>query len=208
MARRKPKPSRPRRAPNKEPKRRVLIFCVGTKTEPMYFRAIARHLGLNGTRIVVRGSSSSPSIMINEAISERIEERRAGESYDDVFCVFDRDEFPDFDKASNLAESKALRTIRTWPCFEYWFLLHFEYSQRAYTRTGDNSPCENCISDLKKYLPKYEKDLSFDNSVFFDNLCLAISRAEIILEESKKFNSNNPSTEVHTLVKYLISLRD
>ena len=44
-----------------------------------------------------------------------------------------------------------VRVVVNNPCFEYWFLLHFEATQKKY------SNCSSTIKRLEKQLPDYSK---------------------------------------------------
>ena len=43
-----------------------------------------------------------------------------------------RDEHAHFPTASHEAQAGGLRLARSWPCFEFWLLLHFTYHRRPY----------------------------------------------------------------------------
>ena len=91
MARRKKKrPHRswsPRRRVNvREMRQRFLIVCEGEKTEPNYFN------GFRVPKAVVKvvGTGENTIRVVEKAIK-----RMAEDDYDQVWCVFDRDIFPE-----------------------------------------------------------------------------------------------------------------
>lgn len=51
--------------------------------------------------------------------------------YDQVWCVFDKDDYPDsqFNEAVRLAERAGIRPAYSNQAFEYWMLLHFHPHQ-------------------------------------------------------------------------------
>ena len=157
MPPRKPRNRPGRHRAKREPYARVLIVCEGKRTEPMYFRELADHYRLSTANIVVVGSGSDPHTVVRKAKQLRQQEKQQGEKYDTVYCVFDHDEHAAFDDASNDAKTNGLKLARSWPCFEFWLLLHFGYSRRPYTKAGGRSPCDNCICALRVHLPRYEK---------------------------------------------------
>ena len=197
-----------RRRPKREPYDRVLIVCEGAKTEPNYFSELARHYKLSTANIEIVGAGADPLAIVKEAIESQKRERRNGEKYDKVYCVFDRDEHARFQQASLLAQRSKLQLGRSWPCFEFWLLLHFRFSRRPYVRSHGRSPAENCIRDLRQHWPDYEKAR---NGVFLqlrhtlEDAKECADRAEVDVAQT---GNSNPSTEVHRLVTYLEDLKE
>lgn len=97
----------------------ILIVCGGS-TEELYFKKFRSDLG----KIVVK------SILDNES-PKRIVERAIKESdkddYIQVWCVFDKDEFKDFDEAIRLAKKNNIEVAFSNQAFELWFILHYKY---------------------------------------------------------------------------------
>ena len=184
----------------------MLIVCEGERTEPLYFRELADHYRLATANIVVVGSGSDPHTVVREAKELQKRERRQGEQYDEVYCVFDRDEHPAFDNASKDATDSGLKLARSWPCFELWLLLHFVYSRGPYTNEGGRSPCGNCIRDLRTHLPGYEKATPGLFRILKAQLEDAKRNAERAITDAERTGAPNPSTEVHELVDYLQSI--
>ena len=207
MPRRKPRSSPGRRGAKRESYDRVLIVCEGTRTEPLYFRELAYHYRLGTANIVVVGSGADPHTVVREAKQLRQREERQGERYDTVYCVFDHDEHAAFGGASDDAATSGLKLARSWPCFEFWLLLHFVYSRSPYTREGGRSPCDNCIRDLRMHLPGYEKAAPGMFRGLEDRLEDAKCSAERAIADAKTTSEHNPSTEVHELVGYLQSIK-
>ena len=197
-----------RRRPKREPYDRVLIVCEGAKTEPNYFSELARHHKLSTANIEIVGAGADPLAIVKEAIESQKRERRNEEKYDKVYCVFDRDEHARFQQASLLAQRNKLQLGRSWPCFEFWLLLHYRFSRRPYVRSHGRSPAENCIRDLRQYWPDYEKAR---NGVFLqlkhtlEDAKEYADRAEVDVAQT---GNSNPSTEVHRLVTYLENLKE
>ena len=48
--------------------------------------------------------------------------------YSQVWVVFDKDDFDDFDEAVALAEKYGFKVAWSNQSFEYWLYLHFNYS--------------------------------------------------------------------------------
>ncbi len=147
-----------------------------------------------------------PSALIKEVINLQRYEQELDEEYDQVYCVFDRDRHHHFESASEDAKRNGFELARSWPCFEYWVLLHFEFSRRPY-QDGPYTPCENCTNDLKKHLPDYEKNTVGLFRTLARLLDDAKQRAAEALRDAEATGNPDPSTEVHVLVEYLQSLK-
>ena len=207
VARRKPRNPSKRKAPKKDPYKRILIVCEGSKTEPFYFEEIRRRYKLSAANVRVANKGSAPVSVVTSAIRLQDKERRLGERFDEVFCVFDRDEHPTFNRACEKAEAKKLNLVVSWPCFEFWLLLHFGYSRKPYARTGNRSPADECLRDLKNHLSDYEKA---QKGLFLKlEGCLeaAKTHAQRTIVDAKKTNDPNPSTEIHYLVGFMQNLK-
>lgn len=191
----------------REPYDRVLIVCEGKKTEPMYFQGLVNRYRLSTANVVVAGIGSDPRRLVATAKTLAKKERLRGDSYDEVYCVFDRDQHAHFCPASKAARNAKLKLARSWPCFEYWLVLHFVYHRRPYDRSGNRSAAQNCVRELKWYLPGYTKGMSGVYKNLEDPLETAKSNAKRALSDAKATGSPNPSTEVHLLVAYLQALK-
>lgn len=206
MTRRKPRADVGRRSASREPHERVLIVCEGERTEPAYLRDLVDCCRAGTAGVEVEGCGWDPHKVVRPAKTRQNREKRRGERYDEVYCVFDRDEHPNFNDASRDAETNGLRLARSWPCFEFWFLLHFEYSRRPYGSGSGRSPCENRIEDLQQHLGEYAKAAEGMFERLEDRRETAMSNARRAMDDARKTGEYNPSTEVHELVEYLRGL--
>ena len=78
------------------------LFVKGKNTEPNYFRGLANFYRLSNVKIV--GKGATPKAIVNEAKHiNSTEKTEYGDRYDQVFCVFDRDEHSDFNEAKDYA---------------------------------------------------------------------------------------------------------
>lgn len=76
-----------RRTRSREPGQRFLIVCEGEKTEPNYFDDLRVRGRIPGK---VKGIGESPARVVKHAIKLMKEH-----DYEQVWCVFDRDVFPE-----------------------------------------------------------------------------------------------------------------
>ncbi len=205
MPARGPHKSMKRRQSSRSPQKRVLVVCEGKYTEPRYFAALSDHLRLH-TLVIKATEGVDPRTLVDIASKERQREEHHGEQFDFVYCVFDRDSHPQFDEATDVAQAHGLKLARSWPCFEFWLLLHFEFTRAPYGPKGRVSPCDVCVRDLREHLPNYSKGdpLTFDS--LCDRLEQAIANGRKARADAKATGEDNPSTEVHELVVHLRAL--
>ena len=201
-----------RRRNKREPYSRVLIVCEGKKTEPNYFKELIRHYQISSAHVEITGKGgSSPKSVVALAKSRYNEEKQKGDAFDKVFCVFDQDSHSSYnntvDRLHNMKPKDTFVAITSVPAFEYWFLLHYEYSTKPYVAKGSKSAGDNLISDLKNYSPDYAKTRKDMFLILKDNMETAKTNATRALSAAKRANTDNPSTRVHELVDYLQNIR-
>lgn len=198
------------RNPKRDSYDRVLIVTEGTRTEPFYFEGLLSHHRLNTANVEVSPSTlgSDPDSIVETATRIRAEEARFGDPYERVYCVFDRNSHTNFDVASSRAQNEGLLLARSWPCFEYWLLLHFTYVRSPFQRTHGRSPCDSCITTLRHHITDYEKNAKGLFNRLLTKVGSAIDRAKRASKDAQGTGSNDPSTEVHLLVEYLQNLQN
>lgn len=188
---------------------RVLILCEGTKTEVFYFRALKtdRHL----TSIVVRPArvgQSGPRGLWERARDEL----RKDPGWDAIYCVLDHDgrdtEIDNLQRRlTALGERRGaprIEMILSDPCFEYWLLLHFEFTDRPFIAAGKGrTACDEVIQRLGRHLPDYEKN---DPGIF--ERCGG--RVDAALHNAARAGSSResgtPRTDVGELVARLLEI--
>ncbi len=199
---------------------RVLIVCEGEETEPAYFRAIQRKIRLPNTNII-KIISSYPQrepMDIADCTSKEIEKANSVlKPYNYVFCVFDGDIKNRFEEACKKImdvckdmKNKDDVLARSWPCFEYWILLHFEYKRPVFPK---ESPCIDCTDKLEKrikkekHLPKYKKNYN-GFEILIDRLETAIQNSKKSCHEASNDITGNPTaTEVYKVLEWLQKLK-
>ncbi len=198
---------------SREPYDKVLIVCEGEKTEPNYLIALRDHLKLSQANIKIDpNSKSSPTSVVKYA--KKLIKENHRDPYDHVYCVIDRDRHADFDTA--IAQTNGYRNKNTKlhaivsnPCFEYWILLHFEYTTKLFG-TSCNSPCMDLIkNNLKAFIEDYKKDdKAIMPPIIKSRLEVALANTKKANEAAKRNGTNNPTTQMDELVDYLKSLKD
>lgn len=191
---------------------RALIVCEGSKTEPNYFCELVNSLELNTANVEVDGNcGASPISVFNYAKKRYLEEKRTGDGFDRVFCVFDKDSHETYEEAlrliSEIKPKGVFKAIISVPCFEYWLLLHYVFTTRPFEADRNGSTCASLISELKKYRPSYEKGDENIYSVLSGQTNQAIAYSKRALAQSEESDTDNPSTFIHELVEYLQDLK-
>ena len=211
MARRPPRHSKSlkRSAARREMYDRVLIVCEGTKTEPAYFNEIRNKLELSTANVTVTPADrSDPMSIVRYAKDLQKNSARQGNRYDRIYCVFDRDQHEEFQNAFlQLKTRSQFKSACSWPCFEFWLILHFNYQRNPFSDTQNRSASQNCESTLKKHLPDYTKGMAGIFEVLYPKTDFAIKNAKHAMKDAEQTDEKNPSTEVHKLVEYLQNLK-
>ena len=185
----------------------VLIICEGEKTEPNYFEDLRDELKLNSANVEITGDTkgSSPITIVDYGL-EQFDE------YDRIYCVFDKDRHESYkqalDKIRRQKSSKkcTIKAITSVPCFELWILLHFHKTTRNFDASS-GSICARVISELKKFMPEYEKGSRGVYLQLKDKLPTAIRHAREVAKHCQQAGTDHPSTQIDELVIYLQNLK-
>lgn len=181
-----------------------LIVSEGEKTEPQYFDGLANYINRKYGHSI---SSEKPlitpigqgrgTVRLVEAAAKIA--ARASIIYSQVWVVFDRDRFLDFDDAIILAKEKGFYPAWSNQSFEYWIYLHFNYSDAALTE----SDWERKLDKLFENGYKKNDPNIFTVSTTCGNLRSAVNRAAMIEKlypKDTKPSQCDPCTTVHHLI--------
>ena len=108
-----------RKPPKRQLRDKVLILCGG-KTEEIYFNKFKQKYrgGLNNVKVTT-SKYSNPIAIVDEAIALQ-------DNFDELWCVFDKDDFKDFDDAiRKVSQYPKLNCAFSNEAIEYWFTLYF-----------------------------------------------------------------------------------
>jgi hypothetical protein len=166
------------------------VVCGSRETERQYLQGLRDHLRNPAVSVVVRGKACSPTQLVDYANKQRGLSRG---SFDEVWCVFDVDQFVDVAEASVAARRAGIRVAVSNPCFELWLLLHFA-AQTAHVPTY-----KKLLPLLQKHVPGYDK-ARLEFSVYRDGREDAVERARA-LDPTGEDHTRNPSTGVWRLVE-------
>ncbi len=129
-AKRRGEPILERAEPVKIEKPVILIVCEGRNTEPSYFRQFK----LASAHIKAVGDGNNTVSLVNQAI-----QLNTAGKYEQVWCVFDKDDFSanDFNNAIAMATAQGFLVAYSNQSFEYWLILHFEDHQGGAMNRSD-----------------------------------------------------------------------
>ena len=190
-----------------------LIVTEGTQTEPLYFDALRKDFRIPTLLVVVSPAKhSDPLHVVKEAILmlkggyfDQYGRKYNKEDFDAVYVVMDIDSHENMSQAMAVIENFNRNTrnkikihpIRSNPCFELWYLLHFE----------EVFPCNKnqneVIGILNKYVKSGYKKSENIYTQIKDNMEIAFSRSEKLRKLSH--DAGDVFTEVDILVKDIIA---
>jgi len=182
----------------REPKNRFLIVCEGEKTEPNYFRRF--RVPREVVEIRIHGTGYNTMSLVTEALQLREKLGYTGED-DQVWCVFDRDNFrkQQFNDAIQMAQSSRLKVAYSNEAFELWYLLHFDYCDTALHR-------KQYIVKLSERMGRpYQKndDEMYDRLIHTQETAILHARRLHGEQTDRAPADANPSTTVYLLVEEL-----
>lgn len=169
----------------------ILLVCGGEKSEINYFYGMRSLERLKGVKVRVRPCPKSPLRIVEYA-------SRQQEGFDECWCVFDKDEFEDFDRAIVEAKRQRIKVAFSIPCFEIWYLLHYESCKTPIMDAQD------ALRRLHRHLPKYEKNLLEIYEILHPMQDVAIMNGLTLRQQRKEHNADSwPLTTVCKLVTRL-----
>lgn len=183
-------------------RRRVLILCEDEKSSRLYFEGF--RLDTRRVEVLAVGTGMNTDSLVEDAIDRKKKATAAGQPFNEVWCVFDRDSFPaqNFNRAFDLAGNHGISLAWANEAFELWYLLHFNYHDTGLSR--------------KEYGPRLQPLLGrpYDKAddTIFDTLKEHQPKA---MKHARRLEKHwfemggcnpekcNPSTSVHKLVEFL-----
>lgn len=187
-----------RKKPSLKQQARLLVLCEDTKSSHDYLTDAASYFRAQTEVKISHCGKNDPLGIVQEAI-------KLHHLFDHVYCTIDRDSDKKFDEAMKLAAAHApkVTVIASYPCYEYWLLLHFRKTRKSYLGMGKNSAGDLLVKDLCKEdsMGNYDKGAS---EKLFDDLLIKLPdarlRAKQVLTEAINDGGINPSTRLHELI--------
>jgi hypothetical protein len=189
----------------------VIIAYEGKETEPLYFQALVRELGLTSISIL-KHMATDPRSIVTQARDERdlLRAAKAWKPGDFAWAVFDGDEHiavnrSNWHEAINMAQANNIGLAISNPSFELWYLLHYREHYTNITR-------QQAISALKENAAGYKKNVVlFPKPLGKPETFLAIERARDLAQRAAANNCgkyDNPCTHVSELVALLFEIHE
>lgn len=244
----------------KTPKRALLLICEGNRTEPIFFSNFISKADF-AFDISPRPQLSQDDIKTrsNRGTNRRAKRQLQGnditedvlivgappkswidaaekkfDTYEEIWCVFDKDGHPTcleaFEKAEAIKQSGYnLNIAFSSISIEYYFLLHFEYIYKPFCKSEckasrkekancmlqDAVPGKSCLGDrcVNGYARSkgYWTDSKSNENIIFpilkDKLFIGIRNAELLRRESDHREGNKPCFDrnPYTTVDFLVA---
>jgi hypothetical protein len=179
-----------------KPQPTVLVICEDSKSAKHYLEDAACHFRANLQVKITHCGKTDPLGIVKEALVEQ-------KNFDLVFCVIDRDTHETFQAAQNAAsKSQKINLIVSYPCYEFWLLLHFGYCRKPYQASGKKSAAELLAADLRKQpeMQDYDKGVRLFDLLGEKKRTEASKHARKILDDARNTGEFNPSTALHELL--------
>ena len=189
-----------------------LIVTEGERTEPLYFKGIQNLIQektggvveiVEAPLIDIYGEGCATGKLIE--ITERIV-KEAKIMYQNIWIVFDKDDFDDFDKAIIDGINKGYKIAWSNQSFEYWLYLHFHYSDSALHREDWNEKLNEIFKQYSLGNGTYQKNYEdiYNMVNIYDGVNTAIKNAKRRMADYEK-SMNKPSKyDPGTTVYYLV----
>ncbi|WP_242952858.1 RloB family protein [Butyrivibrio sp. TB] len=192
-----------------------LIVTEGKCTEPNYINGLKEEIiaKIGGTVDIVEvpeidihgeGASTEKLIEITEQYVSK-----ANIIYQNIWVVFDKDDFLNFDKAIAEGEEKGYSIAWSNQSFEYWLYLHFHYSDADLHRHQWNAKLDELFKSYGLNKSGYSKNIKNLYSLLdsFGGVDAAISNAKRRMagfdSVKDKPSLYAPGTKVHLLIEQL-----
>lgn len=197
-----------RKAPKLTEKPTILIVSEGENTEPSYFKFFK----LKSAHIEAIGEGYNTLSLV-----KRADEISKEKNYDQVWCVFDKDDFnnQDFNNAITKAKELKFGVAYSNQAFEYWFILHFnDHNGSSIHRNSYNGMINTYLKPLGSFYDGngskivtqdfFNKMRSFDPTYKKNRTDLAIERAirnnKVHKDSNTSYAKSESSTTVYELV--------
>lgn len=180
---------------NRPRKNLFLVVCAGD-TEEVYFNSY-RKPDLSADIKIRRCKATDPVNIVKFAIARMNDLGLSVGSGDFAYCVFDIDENTpqNLEKAAKLAVRKGIVLCPSNPCFELWYLLHFNYSDA-------NLTSQEAEERINEYIQNYEKTRDYSNVLY--------TKRDTAISNAKKLQAirgeGNPSTSAYKVVEKLLNV--
>jgi len=163
-----------RKTPFRPAKEEVLVVCGGY-TEQIYFDAFKQVFrpSLGNISVITAVEAKSPMQIVEYAA--KAWQRK--DNYNAVWCVFDKDDFTDFDDAISLARRHGIGAAFSNQAFEVWFINH--------CRLLDSAMHRNSYKDELSRLLAFQYDKGQDAMIKVCDALLTEARVKVAIANAR-----------------------
>ncbi|MCY3637187.1 MAG: RloB family protein [bacterium] len=200
-----------RRPATRSPKRTVLVFCEGRRTEADYLKALKQQPEVSDIASVAieidhTAAGFDPLALVRRAAAAHKDAGDEKSEVDEVWCIFDVEQpkkHSRLNEAMGLANDLGIQVAVSNPCFELWLLLHFEDKTAALT-----------TSAAKRELARHDgtKGKGLEGSMYMPSRHEAADRARSLAKRhhgnGTEFPNNNPSSGMYRFLSAVEGIRE
>ncbi len=197
-------PKKRKESGSRKVEKRIIIICEGSDkhSEYAYLNALIKDTPIKGDKvqIILAPTKYNTGRELVEDAAKRIDKKF--KNIDEAWVVYDQDGYTLHKETFELAKEKKVKIAFSATAFEFWILLHYEYTTKHFPKS------EDIIKELKsKQYIIYEKK---SRNVYFltkKYLSNAIQNAKKIRVEVEKYDGNkkiyerNPYTNLDLLIE-------
>jgi hypothetical protein len=192
-----------RKVATRKPRKTLVVFCEGERTEPEYLDALKRQplvrdVAAVDLRVETGHGGSVPRTLVAMATDARNRAIEEEAEIDEFWCVFDVEwptNHPGLIEAVQQARANGILLAVSNPCFEVWLILHFQ----DHAAWLDNNQARRLRRELDG-----STDKGLDASKYMPLTADATRRAASLdrrhLEDGTVFPQDNPSSGMHRLL--------
>jgi hypothetical protein len=186
---------------------RVLVLCEDSKSSKIYLEDASRYFRATTKVEIAHPGRTDPVGVVKAAVSQQ-------RNFEVVYCVVDRDSHANWERAIDMARGHPkVQMIRSFPCFEFWLLLHFAYTRAGFAPAGGLSAADQVVRELKRR-PGMENYAKGSIDGLFQKLCgeaeamllTACANGDRTLHDAEQDGEMNPCTEMQVLIRELRDL--
>lgn len=192
-----------RKVATRKPRKTLVVFCEGERTEPEYLNALKRQPSVRDVaavdlRVEAGQGGSVPRTLVSMATEARSRATDEDAEIDEFWCVFDVEwprNHPGLGEAIGQAHANGIEVAVSNPCFELWLILHFQ----DHAAWLDNTQARRLRSQLDG-----SGDKGLEAAKYMPFTADATRRAAELdrrhQQDGTTFPHNNPSSGMHRLL--------
>lgn len=197
-------PKKRKEAGTRKVEKKIYILCEGADkhSEYAYLGALIKDTPIKGDKVQIELAPTKYNTgreLVEEA-SRKIDKKF--KDIDEAWVVYDQDGYTLHKETFEIAKQKNVKIAFSATAFEFWILLHYEYTTKQFPKS------EDIIKELKdKNFIDYAKNSKDVYSLTKEKLSVAKQNAKKIRIEVEKYDSNkkiferNPYTNLDLLIE-------